>query len=62
MFHLPRIVPAILLHAGHNAALLLIERSGHSAAFEGVPPLAALAIGALGLAVIIITRRAPARS
>ena len=53
--------PAILLHAGHNAAVLLIERSGHGAALEAVPPLAALAIGALGLAVIISTRRAPAR-
>ncbi len=54
--------PAILLHAGHNAAVLLIERRGYGTSLEGIHPLAALAVGALGLAVIITTRRGTARS
>jgi sodium transport system permease protein len=52
--------PAMLLHAGHNGAVLLIERGGHGALLEGFHPLAALALGGLGLVAVIGMRRRPA--
>jgi sodium transport system permease protein len=52
--------PAMLLHAGHNGAVLLIERGGHGALLEGFHPLAALALGAVGLVAVIGMRRRPA--
>lgn len=54
--------PAMLLHAGHNATVLLLERSGKAGALEALHPLLAMAIGALGLAAIILIRRRAAHA
>jgi sodium transport system permease protein len=57
------IIPCIVLHAGHNAGVLMIDRTGGVAALEQVPPLAALGIGVLGLwALIVLPGRAGRRA
>jgi sodium transport system permease protein len=48
------IIPCIILHAGHNAGVLLIDHTGTTTMLESVPPLAALGIGFLGLWFLII--------
>ena len=48
------VIPCMLLHAGHNAGLLLLDRSGSADLLVDLPPLAALGIGILGLWLLII--------
>jgi len=48
------VIPCMLLHAGHNAGLLLLDRSGGAELLVDLPPLAALGIGILGLWLLIV--------
>lgn len=48
------VIPCMLLHAGHNAGVLLLDRSGNAALLMDLPPLAALGIGILGLWLLIV--------
>ena len=44
------IIPAMVVHAGHNAGMVLLGRiGGDEDSLAWLPPLAALGIGALGL-------------
>ena len=54
------LIPCVILHAGHNAGVLLLpDIPGVSDALEKLPPLAALGVGILGLWVLIVM---PSRS
>jgi sodium transport system permease protein len=48
------ILPCMLLHAGHNGGLVLIDRAGGSQLLGDVPPLAALGFGILGIWLLIV--------
>jgi sodium transport system permease protein len=48
------VLPCMLLHAGHNAGVLLLDRSGNANLLVDLPPLAALGMGILGLWLLIV--------
>ena len=49
------VIPGMILHAGHNAGLVLIDRSPEgSEALGMLPPLAALGFGILGMWLLIM--------
>jgi sodium transport system permease protein len=49
------LIPCVILHAGHNAGVLLLpDIPGVSDVLEKLPPLAAFGIGVLGLWVLLI--------
>ncbi|MBA3700498.1 MAG: CPBP family intramembrane metalloprotease [Planctomycetes bacterium] len=48
------VIPCMLLHAGHNAGILLLDRSGSADLLTDLPPLAALGIGILGVWLLLI--------
>jgi len=48
------VIPCMVLHAGHNGGLILIERAGGAQALAELPPLAALGFGILGIWLLIV--------
>lgn len=48
------VIPCIVLHAGHNAGVLLIDHAGGSTWLEDQRPLALLGVGILGLWLLIV--------
>lgn len=48
------ILPCIVLHAGHNAGLVLLDRTGNANVLNALDPLAALGIGILGVWFLIV--------
>lgn len=48
------VIPCMVLHFGHNAGVLLLDRSGSADLLVDLPPLAALGIGILGLWLLIV--------
>jgi sodium transport system permease protein len=53
------VIPCMVLHAGHNAGVLLIDHAGGSAWLADQRPLALLGVGILGLWLLVVM---PARS
>ncbi len=57
------LIPCIILHAGHNAGVLLLpELPGVPDALEKIPPLVALGVGVLGLWALIVMPSRKARN
>jgi sodium transport system permease protein len=50
------ILPAMVVHAGHNSGAVLLGRIGDEETLAWLPPLAALGIGVLGLWAIVCLR------
>ena len=48
------VVPCMVLHAGHNAGVLLIDHFGGGELLVALPPLAALGFGILGLWFLVV--------
>ena len=48
------VIPCMILHAGHNGGLVLIDRAGGSETLSTLPPLAALGFGILGMWLLIV--------
>jgi membrane protease YdiL (CAAX protease family) len=57
------LIPCVILHAGHNAGVLLLpELPGVPDALEKMPPLVALGVGVLGLWALIVMPSRKARN
>ncbi len=48
------VIPCMLLHAGHNGGLVVIDRAGGSEVLGALPPLAALGFGILGMWLLVV--------
>jgi membrane protease YdiL (CAAX protease family) len=55
------IIPCMLLHAGHNAGVLLLDRAGGADLLGRLPPLAALGFGILGVWFLLVMPERRAR-